>query len=348
MNPTRLTVQQIAERIGATVEGDPQTAVTGPGAIDQATEAQITFASDARRAEQLAVSTAAAAVVGHDAPGVAGMALLRVEDVERAWSALLEMFAPDRPGPPAGIDPAASVDPTAKIDPTAAVAPGAVIQARAHVGAAAVISAGCVLETDCRVGEGSWLAPGVVVRHGCRIGRGCQIGPNSVIGHDGFGYLFRDGAHRKVPHVGDVVIEDDVELGACVCVDRAKFGSTRIGAGTKVDNLVQIAHNVQVGPGCLLVGQCGIAGSARLGAQVVLGGNAGVRDHVQLGDQARLAAYSAAATDIPPGQSWAGTPAGQSKQQFRQIMALGKLPDLLKQVRKLESRVKALESTEDD
>jgi UDP-3-O-[3-hydroxymyristoyl] glucosamine N-acyltransferase len=348
MNPTRLTVQQIAERIGATVQGDPRTAITGPGSIEQATGTQITFASDARRIDQLAASNAAAAIVQAETPRVEGMVLLRVEDVEMAWSALLEMFAPDRPGPVSGIDPAASVDPAAEIDPTASVAPGAVIQARVRIGAAAVISAGCVLETDCQVGENSRLGPGVVVRHGCRIGRGCQIGPNSVIGHDGFGYIFRDGDHRKVPHIGDVVIEDDVELGACVCVDRAKFGSTRIGAGTKVDNLVQIAHNVQIGPGCLLVGQCGIAGSARLGAYVVLGGNAGVRDHVQLGDQARLAAYSAAATDIPPGQSWAGTPAGQSKQQFRQIMALGKLPDLLKQVRKLESRVQALESTEDD
>ncbi|MFP4353790.1 MAG: UDP-3-O-(3-hydroxymyristoyl)glucosamine N-acyltransferase [Phycisphaerae bacterium] len=347
MKPTRYTTQQIADAIGARCEGPGEVEISGPAAIDAAGPGQITFAADSRRAAGLAASKASAAIVA-DAPESAPMVLLRVDDVEAAWSNLLGLFAPELAEPAEGIDPTARVDASAKIDPAAAIGQNVVIGPGAVVAAGAVIGPNCVLEQDAIIGAATRLHAGVVVRHRCTIGAGCTIGPNCVIGHEGFGYFFRDGAHQLVPHVGNVVIEDSVELGACVCVDRAKFGSTRVGAGTKVDNLVQIAHNVQIGAGCLLVGQCGIAGSARLGDYVIIGGSAGVRDHVQLGDQARLAAYSAAAGDIPAGQTFAGTPAAEAKEAFRQVMALAKLPDLLKQVKKLESRVKALESPEDD
>ena len=346
MSPQGLTIRQIAEAIGAVVDGDGERIIRGVAALDAAGEGEITFAAVERRAQQLAGSAAAAAVVANH-PASAPMPLLRVPHVEEAWARVLALFAPPRAAPSAGIHPDARVDASAEVDATASIGPHAVIEADVRVGPGCVVGPNCVLEAGVVVGAGSVLHAGVVVRHGCRIGQRCEIGPNSVIGHDGFGYYFKDGAHHKVPHIGDVVIEDDVEIGACACVDRAKFGSTRIGAGSKIDNLVQIAHNVQVGRGCILVGQCGIAGSAQLGRFAIVGGSAGVRDHIRLGDQAKLAAYSAAASDVPDGETWAGIPAGPAKEAFRTMMATQKLPELLKRVKELESRIQRLESATD-
>jgi UDP-3-O-[3-hydroxymyristoyl] glucosamine N-acyltransferase len=180
------------------------------------------------------------------------------------------------------------------------------------------------------------------------IGRGVRIGPNSVIGHDGFGYHFAGGVHHKVPHVGTVIIEDDVELGACACVDRAKFGVTRVGAGTKIDNLVQIAHNVQVGKGCLLAALAGVAGSAELGDFVVMGGHAGVRDNVTLGAGVQASAFAAVAGDVPAGDTVAGIPARTWKEEGRIVAASAKLPELIKRIRDLEERISRLESPKHD
>ena len=191
------------------------------------------------------------------------------------------------------------------------------------------------------------LLEGAVVRYGCVLGDRVRIGSNSVIGYDGFGYYHLDGVHHKIPHAGNVVIEDDVEIGACSCVDRAKFGSTRICAGAKIDNLVQIAHNVHIGPGCLLAGHSGVAGSTKLGAYVVMGGHSGVRDNVSVGSGVRIAACSGVAADVPDGEAMAGTPALPAREEMRIMKAGKKLPDLLKRVKDLEARLKAIESSKD-
>ncbi|MGB2822949.1 MAG: UDP-3-O-(3-hydroxymyristoyl)glucosamine N-acyltransferase, partial [Phycisphaerae bacterium] len=185
------------------------------------------------------------------------------------------------------------------------------------------------------------------VRAASRIGSRVRIGPNSVIGYDGFGYRTIDGVHHRIPHIGNVVIEDDVEIGACTCVDRAKFGSTRIGAGAKIDNLVMVAHNCQIGPGSILVGQAGIAGSVRLGRYVVLGGHSGLRDNITVGDGAQVAAYSGVSGDVPAGGKVAGTPARPAKEALRIFQCWPRLPELLKRVKKLESRIEALGCSED-
>jgi len=190
------------------------------------------------------------------------------------------------------------------------------------------------------------LAEGVVIRSQSVIGNRVRIGPNSVIGYDGFGFQTIDGVHHRVPHIGNVVIEDDVEIDACSCVDRAKFGSTRIGPGVKIDNLVMIAHNCRIGPGSILAGQVGIAGSVKLGRYCVLAGQVGLRDNISLGDGVQLGAQAGVIQNLPAGEQYAGHPARPVREMLRIWRSWPKLPDLIRHVRQLESRLAALESSQ--
>ncbi len=341
-----LKAGEIAELIDGTVEGDASVSVTDLVGIAEAGPEHLTFAADARRAKSLEQSQAGAAIVAEE-PKESEKTLIRVDDVQGALVKLLAAIAPPEDVPAEGVDPAASVSPEAEVAADARIGPGVVVSAGATVAARAVLCAGALVGPKARIGENTRLAEGVVIGGRCVVGNRVRIGPNSVIGSDGFGYYMVNGAHHLVPHAGNVVIEDDVEIGACTCVDRAKFGSTRIGAGTKIDNLVQIAHNVRIGRGCLLTGQVGLAGSAQLGDYVVLGGNAGVRDNVSLGDGVQCAAYSAVAADVPAGEKVAGIPAGPAREQIRIVTAQAKLPELMKRLRELEAKVRTLESSED-
>ncbi|MFP3938388.1 MAG: UDP-3-O-(3-hydroxymyristoyl)glucosamine N-acyltransferase [Phycisphaerae bacterium] len=339
-------MRKIAELLGGQVEGDDSLSIAGVVAVEEAGPEHVTFAADARRARLLESSEAAAAIVA-DAPESSDKTLIRVSDVQQALATLLGATAPPEDVPQTGVDPTARISAQADVADDARVGPGAIVRGGAKVGSRAVLCAGAVVGTNASVGEDSHLAEGVVIGRDCVIGSRVRIGPNSVVGWDGFGYNTVDGVHQRVPHNGNVIVEDDVEIGACSCVDRAKFGSTRIGTGTKIDNLVQIAHNVRVGRGCLLAGQVGLAGSCKLGDYVVLGGSAGVRDNVTVGDGARCAAYSAIAADVPAGARLAGIPAGNAREQMRVITAQGKLPGLIKRISALESKVENLESSED-
>ncbi len=346
MTPEKpITVREVADLVGGCVEGDETVRVGALAAMSAAGEGDLTFAADARYASRLAESKASAAIVAAE-PAEAPMALIRVANVQAALAKLLGHLAGPEDLPPVGTHASAVVAPDAEVAPDAAVGPGVVIGAGARVGAGSVLCAHVVVGARAAVGARSVLREGVVVAAGCVIGDRVRIGPNSAIGQDGFGYYFADGAHRKIPHAGHVVIEDDVEIGACSCVDRAKFGATRIGAGTKIDNLVQVAHNVQIGRGCILAGLSGVAGSTRLGRGVVIGGHAGIRDNVSLGDGAQVAACSAVAGDVPDGQTVAGVPAAPAREQLRTLKALPKVPELLRRVRELEARLRALESPE--
>jgi UDP-3-O-[3-hydroxymyristoyl] glucosamine N-acyltransferase len=341
---SEMTVCAVAEWVGGTVDGDGRVSLRGLAAIDQAGPDDLTFAADQQRVNALRASKAGAAIVPRDAAGAA-IPLIRVDDVNVAVARLLARLAPAEDLPPAGVHRAATVAPDAQVAPDAAIGPGAVVGAGAKIGAGAVLCANVVVETQAEIGEGAVLFPGVVVGRGCKLGRRVRVGPNSSIGFEGFGYYQADGAHQRIRHAGTVVIEDDVDLGACACVDRAKFGATTIGAGTKVDNLVQIAHNVQIGRGCLLVSLVGVAGSVRLGDYVVLGGHTGVRDGVRLGDGVQCGAYSAIAGDIAAGEKILGVPAGPADQEKRTMIARHKVPDLLRRVKELEARLSALESS---
>jgi len=341
-----MTVREVAEVVGGAVEGDGSAEIRAVAPIESAGAGDLSFAADARHAGRLAECGASAVIVGPEVPG-AQLTLIRVGNVQEAIIKLLGHLAGPEDLPPVGVHETAVVCPGADVAPDAGLGPGVVVARGAKVGPRARLCANVAVGAGATVGEDSVLAEGVVVKAGCVIGRRVRIGPNSVIGSDGFGYYFSGGVHHRIPHIGNVVIEDDVEIGACSCVDRAKFGSTRVGAGTKIDNLVQVAHNVQIGKGCILVGQCGIAGSARLGDHVMVGGNAGIRDNVTVGSGARCAAFAAISGDVGDGEAVAGIPAGPASEQFRIIKACAKLPDLLKRVRQLENRVNRLEPSED-
>jgi UDP-3-O-[3-hydroxymyristoyl] glucosamine N-acyltransferase len=229
-----------------------------------------------------------------------------------------------------------------------AIGPGAIVSDGAHIGDGCILHAHVFIGADVSLGAECEIWPNVVIRERVQVGNRVVIHPNTTIGADGFGYQFSGGHHRKIPQIGTVVIEDDVEIGANCAIDRAKFGATRIGAGTKIDNLVQIAHNVQIGPHCLIVAQCGIAGSARLGRGVVLGGQVGVRDHITLHDGVQSAACACISKDIPAGTTVIGAPAVPQDQFIRERAKVRRLPQMADTLRALIERVERLEASADD
>jgi len=342
-----MTVQAIADLVDGRVEGSTELPITGVAAIDQAGPGDVTFALDARRAVALGHCRAAAAIVSLDAPP-AGMPLIRVGNVDVAMAALLAHLAPPEDLPPVGVHPGASIAPDASLGPDVAVGPNVVVGPRARIGPRSVLCANVSVGADAVVGQDTVLFDGAVVRHGCRLGDRVRIGPNSVIGFEGFGYYLADGAYHRIAHIGAVIIEDDVEIGACTCIDRGKLESTRIGTGTKIDNLTLIAHAVQIGRHCVMAGQVGVGGSTRVGDGVAIGGGAGLRDNIVIGRGARCAAHCGVAGDVPPGQDVAGAPAVPARDAYRIMRAWSRLPALIKRVRSLESRLKALESSEDN
>jgi len=346
MKALNLTVRELAERIGGRVEGDGEAVVAHLASVASAEASDLTFAMSDEHEAALPASRARAAVVGPDAPA-ADIPLIRVPDVQAAVAAILGILGDAEDLPAAGVHPTAIVAEDAELADGVAIGPGAVIASRATIGAAAVLCAHVTVGSEAVIGDGTILLTGTAVEAGCRIGRRCRIGPHAVIGASGLGYYFADERHHRIPHAGTVEIGDDVDIGAGACVDRAKFGATRIGDGTKIDNLVQVAHNVQVGRGCVLAAQTGVAGSTRLKDHVIAGGHVGIRDHLTVGSGVTVAAYTAIAQDVPDGMTLFGIPATDAKQQLRMKQALTRLPALLRQVRQLAKRLEALEAAAD-
>lgn len=336
---------ELAERVGGRIEGDPERTLEALRTLETAGPDDLSFLNHARYRDQAIASRAGALLVGAGlvASGMDdlrgdGRPLLIVDDPPYALSILLPFLHPDE-APEPGVHPTAVVAPDASVDPTAHVGPYAVIGAGSTVGARAAVHAHVVIGRQCEVGEGSVLHPHAVLYDDTQVGAGVIVHAGVVLGADGFGYATHKGVHHKVPQVGRVVLEDGVEVGANTTIDRATLGETRIGQGTKIDNLVQVGHNVRVGRHCILCGQAGIAGSTELGNYVVLAGQAGVSGHIKLGDGVQVAAKSAALSPVEPGKQVAGIPAVELRKWRRQAVLIARLEEMSRRVRALEKRL---------
>ncbi len=333
---TAYELGELAAKLGGEVRGDARRMIRGIATLDEAGPEELSFLTHRRYRAAAAATRAAAVLVG---PGciLAGHDLWVVGEPYAALASVLELYhpaAPHRPwvSPDARIGESVELGRDVHVAPFAVVGDGTVLGDRVRVGAGSVLGAGC------RVGDDSELHPRVVLYPQTQLGRRCVIHSGAVLGADGFGFATVSGRHRKVPQVGRVVLEDDVEIGANSAIDRAMLGETRIGAGTKVDDLVMIGHGVRLGAGSLLAGQAGIAGSARLGSGTVLAGQAGVAGHLTLGDGVVVAAKSAVFEDLPEKAFVAGVPAIDQRRWKRQQAALKRLPDLVREVRLLRAR----------
>jgi UDP-3-O-[3-hydroxymyristoyl] glucosamine N-acyltransferase len=331
------TTQEIAKVIGGQVIGDANAVLKSFATIENAEAGDLTFAETGEffnRAEQ----SAATAIIADKRFTSDRKTIIQVPDARVAFAKAMALFFPEKPFP-AGIHPTAVIATSAKIDPSAHIGPHCVIGERVSIGARSVLQAGNYVGDDSKLGEDVNLFPQVTVYALCDIRNRVRIHANSVIGADGFGYVLDGAVHLKVPQIGNVIIHEDVELGAGVTIDRGALGSTVIGKGTKIDNLVQIGHNVQVGEGCLLIAQVGIAGSSKLGNYVVLAGQVGMAGHLKIGNQVVVGAKSGVMHNISDGEKWLGIPAQPIGDMKRQLIAMTKLPELLKRVAELEKKL---------
>lgn len=347
MTPT-VTTGQLAREIGADLRGDPNVVLHGVADVVEAGPGELTFVSRPKYIAKLAESRASAALVGPDF-GATPMPVLVCERVDRAVAQALAHFTVPPWGPPAGLHEAAWVDPTAVVAPDACIGAFVTIGPGSRVGARARLYSGVFIGANATVGADCVLGANACVGDRCVLGDRVVLKAGAIIGGDGFGFYFDRGAHQRVPHTGNVVIEDDVEIGSSSCVDRAKFGSTRIATGCKIDNLVQIAHNCRLGPHSLMAGQAALAGSVRTGAYCVFGGRAGALDGAEIGERVTFAAEAVSAgVTIQSGQTVLGFPAVEIGEQRRILAAQRKLPELLEEVRRLRARVEQLEASAND
>ena len=341
MTDRQFTLGALAAALGASLDGDPAHVVTGVAPLDIAGPDDVSFLTDSRYRDAARASRAGALLTSRETESL-GPAMLRVDQPQQVLVRLLTLFHP-RPPVTAGIHATAVVAKEARVDATAAIGPLAVVGAGARIGARVRIHPLACVAPDVEVGEDSEIHSGVVLAERVRLGRRVIVHAGAVIGSDGFGYLFDGGAHQKIPQVGTVVIEDDVEIGANVAIDRATLGVTVVRRGTKIDNLVQVGHNVDIGEHSILVAQVGISGSSRLGRGVVLGGQVGVADHVRVGDGAMVGAQSGLHRDVEAGAKLLGSPAHPIVHAKRIYLTQAQLPDLARKVRELERRIARLE-----
>ena len=330
------TAAEIASQVQGEVLGNADLVLTGFAPADRAQPGDLTFAENESYFARAEASTASAVLVAGNYNSK--KVLIKVPNARIAFAKVLPLFFPE-PVFPAGIHPTAVVAGSARVDPTAHIGPHCTVGEHARIGARVVLQSGVYIGPGSQVGDDTNIFPNVSIYSRTHLGQRVRIHSGTVIGSDGFGYVQDEGKHRKVPQIGNVVIGDDVEIGANVTVDRGALGPTTIGKGTKIDNLVQVAHNVTIGEHCLLVSQTGIAGSTKLGNYVILGGQVGLAGHLKLGNRVTVAAQSGVMNDIPDGEKYLGSPAVPDRQAKRQYIAINQLPDLVRRVRELERRL---------
>ena len=335
-----LTLGELAGALHARLEGDPELSVSGVAPLERAGPGDLSFLANPRYEESARRSGATAVIVGESFHGNGGN-LLRVSNPYLAYALAVELLLPE-PATAPGIDPSAIIDPGARVADGASIGPFSVVGEGAVIGSGSSIGAACVVEPGVEVGEMSRLFPRVTLHSGTRLGARCVVQSGSVLGSDGFGYATDErGIHHKVPQRGGLIVGDDVEIGANVTIDRGSAADTVIGVGTKIDNLVHIAHNVTIGQNAFIVAQVGIAGSTSIGDNAVIAGQAGIVGHVKIGDRARLGAQAGVIGDVPADAEYSGYPARSHREQMRVYALLARLPELFERLKALESRLKS-------
>jgi len=333
------TVEAISQAVNGLLTGDPAIRITGVDQVSEAKKAQLTFIGEEKYVALWHQSKASAAIVNDRLQIKAGLnrALISVSDADIALAQVLTMFAPEPPKCEAGIHTTAVIATTAKIGAGSAVGAGCYIGEGVVVGENTTIYPNVTLMDGTQIGDETVIWSGTVIRERCRIGNHCTIQPNVTIGSDGFGYRpSPDGQGLvRIPQIGAVEIGDGVDIGAGSCVDRGKFSATSIGDGTKIDNLVQIAHNCRIGRSCVMAGQSGLAGSVTLGDGVIMGGRAAVSDHVTVGAGATIGGNAGVISDVAPGKTLLGMPADDYRRTMRLWASLKLLPGLINKLKKL-------------
>lgn len=336
------TLNEIAELVGGELKGDPSVVIKGVAGLKEAGPGDISFLSNNRYLPLLHSTGAEAVLVQRQVKSCRKPHIL-VDDPSLAFAKVASALIDATIRHPKGIHRTAVVAPTARIGKDVALGPHVVVEEGASIGDRSIIYAGCFIGHDTKIGEDCLFYSNVSLRERVSIGDRVFIQSGSVIGSEGFGYVKVNGAYRLIPQTGTVVIGDDVEIGANVTVDRARFGKTVIGKGTKIDNLVQIAHNVEIGENSIIVAQVGISGSTKVGCNVTLAGQVGIAGHVEIGDGATVAAQSGIMNDVPANTVVFGYPARPHTEMLKIIASMGKLPELVKTLQEIKRKIAVLE-----
>lgn len=338
-------LKDLAEIVGGVVLGDSDMMIVGVGSVqDGASPGTITFA-ESRELHIAAEKTEAAAIIVPKTITESTKTLLQVNNPRLAYAKIAEEFMP-RPLKTGLTHPTSVIHPDAQLAEGVSIHPHVVIDAGAQIGAQTIIGPGTYIGKDVKIGSDCELHANVVIEYQTEIGDRVIIQAGAVLGSDGYGFVTTEDGHLKIPQLGYLIVEDDVEIGANVTIDRGAIGPTKVGRGSKLDNLVHLAHNVTTGPECLFIAQSGVAGSTKMGKRVVLAGQSGVYGHVRIGDNVTLAARGVITNDTKDGAFLSGAPAQDHRQDYRIKAAMRKLPDLLKQVRDLTKKISNLEEKE--
>lgn len=339
-----MKLSEIAEKIGGVLEGNGNIDISGVASIEEAGPGQISFIANPKYAAAADSTSASAVIVSNDWNADCPAALIRTQNPDAAFAAAAKLFYTPVPSPALGIHPTAVVADGVRLGEGVSIGPCSIVEAGAEIGAGTVISAQCYVGHRSSIGENTFLYPQVSVREEVAIGDRVIIHNGAVVGSDGFGYsVDAKGVRTKIPQIGTVEIGNDVEIGANVCIDRARFGKTRIGNGVKIDNLVQIAHNVIIGDHAVIIAQVAIAGSTSIGERVILAGQSAVAGHLKVGAGAVVAAKSGVSKDVAPGEYVMGMPAMPAQRFKRNLAASMLLPKLKERVADLQQRIAKLE-----
>lgn len=342
-----ITAGEIAKAVGGALEGDGGIVLHGLAGLQSAGAGSLSFLSNQRYAALMETTQASAVIVGKDWSGAARCALIRVQSPDKAFAMAAALLGPKPVEIPDGIHPTAVIAADVRLGDGVRIGPHCVLEPGVSVGARTVLMAGCYLGHGTTVGDDCRLYPHVSTRESTRIGNRTVIHNGAVIGSDGFGYVMDAGSWKKVPQIGTVEIGDDVEIGANVTIDRARFGKTVIGNDVKIDNLVQIAHNVQVGDHTAMAAQSAIAGSSTVGRYVQVGGQAGISGHLAVGDQSVIGGGAGVTKNVPPKSFVSGYPAAPHNEARRIHAHIMRLPELKERVKQLEQRVRELDGKGD-